>query len=298
MANPKILLTGSTGFLGTALVAEFVRRGVKPRCLVRNTSGTSGIDAAGLEKAVGDLSDVQSLAEALSGVDTVVHAAAITGSSDPAENRNVNFEGSRNLIDACRDRDVRRAVVVSSISADVARRGAYGDTKLMADNLFLSSGMDVTIIRPTLIIGRGGKHIDSIKRFAQMLPLIVPVIGDGHYKVQPVGVDDVARCVVAAAVQKPALRFYYAAGRDRMTFNEMLMRILSRLGIQKHLFHTPYLPTYAGLSILGKIVKKLPVNAAQVSTLCQDAVCPIDETERDFQMSFEPFDRVLDKVLA
>lgn len=299
MTKPKILLTGGTGFLGKSLVEEFARRGVKPRCLVRSLHAPA-IDSQGMEKVEGDLLDVASLATALDGVDTVVHAAAVTGSADAAENMRINYEGSANLILACKERNVRRAVAVSTISADYPyqRRGAYGDSKLMADNAFLASGLDVTIVRATLIFGKGSKQIDAIKRFVMMLPAVIPVIGDGLYLVQPVWAADVAKVVVAAALQKPPKRFYYAAGPQKLTFNEMLTRIMIRMGRKKQFIHAPYFLVHTALSIAGKFIKKLPVNAAQVSTLCQDAVCPVEETEQDFNMSFTSFDQMLDKALA
>lgn len=294
----KILLTGATGFLGRALVAEFVGRGVKPRCLVRKQSRTTEVDLAGMQKAVGDLDDVTTLAAALDGVDTVVHAAALVASSDPADNLRVNYEGTKNLIAACKECRVKRIVGVGTISSDIGRRGAYGDSKLMADNALLGSGLEVTLIRATLLFGPGSKQIDAIKRFLTMLPAVVPVIGDGKYLVQPVAVEDVAKVIVAAALEKPSKRFYYAAGSERITFDDMLGRMMNRLGVQKRLLHSPYFFVHTALSLAGKFIKKLPVNAAQVSTLCQDAVCSAEQTEKDFKMSFTPFDKILDKVLA
>lgn len=293
MPDRTILLTGGAGFVGRSIVAEFARRGVEPRCLVRKDSDTTVLDAAGIEKVEGELNDVASLAAALDGADTVVHAAALTGSSDPAENMAVNYEGTQNLIAACKDRDVRRAVAISTISVDIARRGAYGDSKLMADNAWLASGLDVTIIRPTLIFGPNSKQIDAIRRFVTMLPAVVPVIGDGKYRVQPVDVEDVAKVVVTAALERMPKRLYYTGGPEQMTFDEMLTRIMRRLGLKKHLLHAPYPLVYWTLALAGKFVKELPVNAAQVSTLCQDGICSAGETERDFGMSFTPFDRVL-----
>ncbi len=298
MPDSKILLTGATGFVGRAVIAEFARRGVKPRCLVRKNSNTTAVDSAGLEKTEGDLGDIASLVAALEGVDTVVHSAAITGSADPAENMRTNYEGTANLIAACRDQGVRRAVHISTISVDLQRRGAYGDSKLMADNAWLASGINVTLIRPTLVFGAGSRQIDAIKRFVTMLPVLAPVIGDGRYKVQPVDVADVARVVVAAALTAMPKRLYYAAGPEQISFNEMLTRIMRRLGIKKHLVHAPYLLVMIALTAAGKVIKKLPVNAAQVSTLCQDGVCSARETELDFGLSFTPFDRVLERVLG
>lgn len=296
--SPKILLTGATGFLGRSLVSEFAARGVRPRCLVRSTSRTADLDRAGLEKRVGDLGDVTTLAAALEGIDTVVHAAALVSSSDPADNLRVNYEGTLNLISACRESGVKRIVGVSTISSDTARRGAYGDSKLMADNAILASGLEGTIVRATLMFGPNSRQIDAIKKFLFMLPAVVPVIGDGTYLVQPVAVGDVARVVAAAAMDRKPKRFYYAAGPEKLAFNDLLSRMMSRMGIQKRLVHFPYFFIHTTLALAGTVIKKLPVNASQVSTLCQDAVCSAEETERDFGMTFTPFDRMLDKVLV
>lgn len=291
----EILLTGATGFLGRYLIEEFSRQKMRPLCLVRPDSALNAIDGVGFSRINGDVTNPESLNQALKGIEILVHAAGLTGSADAQANLRINYQGALNLISACQKNNVKRAVIVSSISAAIERRGPYGDSKLMADNAFLSSSLEAVIIRPTLIFGQKSKQIMSLKRFASMAPFIIPVIGDGNYRVQPVAAEDVARLVVAATLKTPPKRLYGAGGPAMLTFNELMQRVATTLGQHKSLMHLPYVFVHGGLKIAGNVVKNLPINAAQVATLCQDAVCPIEETQKDFQMDFTALDTVLSR---
>lgn len=298
MNSPRILLTGASGFLGKVLCKELIAREIHPRCFVRGTSDTALMDSLGLEKRIGDITDRESLETALEGINVVIHAAAVTGSPDPNKDYQVNLEGTRNLIEACRGAKVRRVIHVSTISVDLKKRNSYGDTKKRADELLLASGLDVTIIRPTLIFGSGSKQVNSIKKFLKAFPFFVPVIGNGQYRLQPVAVEDVAKIIVSSVLNPPPERVYYAAGNEPVSFDALLVRIMANMGIHKHLTHLPYGFIYKAVFLMEKFIKNLPMSSAQVFTICQDALCDAAKTERDFKMIFKSLDQIIKTVFT
>ena len=95
---PHVLVTGATGFVGTNLVAELLRRGDRVRCLVRSPERAKSLAAQGAELVIGDLDQRDALARAVAGVDVVYHLAALTKHIDPKEMYRVNHLGTANVI--------------------------------------------------------------------------------------------------------------------------------------------------------------------------------------------------------
>lgn len=121
----KVLVTGGTGFLGSHTVAQLVAAGHEPRVLARSRERVApalhlhDLDPASIEVAIGDMNDAAAVREAVSGCDSVVHAAAVY-SLDPRDAdvmRAGNAAGTRTVIGAALDAGVQRAVHVSSIVA-------------------------------------------------------------------------------------------------------------------------------------------------------------------------------------
>ena len=114
----RVLVTGATGFLGGHLIEEMARGPHVPVCAHRQGSDTRRIDLLGLEKAVLDLTDRDSMLQALKGVYAVVHLAAyytFTGKKEMYDK--VNVQGTADLLEACKEAGVRRFLYCSSTEA-------------------------------------------------------------------------------------------------------------------------------------------------------------------------------------
>ena len=112
------LVTGATGLLGSHIVEKLRAAGEDVRALVRPTSDTRFLDTLGVDKAVGDVTDPESIARALDGVQTVYHSAARVGDWGPWEEFvAITIDGTRNMIEAAARANVQRFLHISSISA-------------------------------------------------------------------------------------------------------------------------------------------------------------------------------------
>lgn len=230
-----ILITGASGFVGRHLIKQLTPKS-NVRCLVRSTSDTSGLE--GCELAKGDITNIDSLVNATKGVDAVIHMVAALGASDYNENYNVHVTGAKNLIDACKINNVKRIVVISSVATLAKRKSDYGVTKAMADELFLKSGLDVTILKPDFIYGPDGKGfltlVDVIKNGK-----FIPVVGDGKYRRQPIHVDDVAAAIFKSLDDKAIGKTYIIASKGPIEFDTMVDMIAEKLGVKKRKVHFP-----------------------------------------------------------
>src|SRR5438046_1349003 len=158
----RVLVTGASGFIGTALAPRLAAAGHTPRLLFRRRPAA----APPGDVVEGALAEPATLAAAVTGSDAVVHLGAATSSGrlDPAVAYRVNVGGASALIAAARAAGCPRIVVMSTQHVHLPRPGLYGVTKRVADRLFLASGLDVTILRPSLVYGPGARGSAAHRR--------------------------------------------------------------------------------------------------------------------------------------
>jgi 2-alkyl-3-oxoalkanoate reductase len=167
------LITGATGFLGSHLVEGALVRGHTVRALVRPTTDQTRLKQFTVELVPGDLNDRDAIANAVAGVDVVLHAAAKVGDWGPVdEYRNVNVEGLRLLLEAIAKHPVKRFVSISSLGVYAARHhygtdegeplpaehiDGYTQSKAECERLALervrTHNLPITILRPGFIYG-------------------------------------------------------------------------------------------------------------------------------------------------
>lgn len=180
----KILVTGATGKVGSRLSKRLAQRGHAVRALVRDPSRAEDVRAAGVELAVGDLLRTESLAEAVRGVDAIVHCAAFFRGATPEEAHAVNDLGTRHLAHAARDAGTRRFVFASTglvygpNGGRAAREDdpcapidAYPKSKLEAERFLLGlEGLATYVIRLPFVYGDGDPHIAEVVPFMRTFP--------------------------------------------------------------------------------------------------------------------------------
>ena len=294
----RILVTGATGFVGNMLVPALIRAGHEAVCLVRPTSDLSALQRLDVQLVPGDITDKDAWLTALDGVDAVVHLAGVNV-PDMDTCRQVNVEGVRLLIEACREQGVRRVVANSTVSATREHLGAYGLTKKQGEELWRESGLDVTILRFSLVYGRDERSI-----FGRMVALVtafpvVPVVGTGTYEVQPVHVDDVCQAILSC-LETPATvgRTYVLAGREPTTFNQLVAGILTTLGQRKPEVHIPVPLALLMARAMGLVMKNPPLSVDNVLGMNQPTDYDIAAAERDFGFTPRPLQEGLRGALG
>jgi dihydroflavonol-4-reductase len=214
----KALVTGGSGFIGSAVVMELLKRGQPMRALVRSKEQTGNLAGLPVEPVEGDLLDRDSLHRALEGCDRVYHLAAVYANWLPDRSviLRANVDGTRNLLQACLERKVERVVYTSSVAA----LGAHGKTPAdesaqfnladTGDTYYLSKyraeqivveyagkGLPVVILNPTNPIGpRDWKPTPTGALILSVLKRKLPGYVDGGINI--VDVEDVAAAHVTA----------------------------------------------------------------------------------------------------
>lgn len=219
----KILVTGSTGFLGAHLCRGLVEAGHSVRAFHRPSSITRLLDDLDVEHALGDLTQPATIREAMNGVEVVFHAAASLGGRDkPGRMYAVTVEGTRLVLQAAREGGVKRVVHTSSVAAlgiperPLVLRGQtsedcvhplmtenhtwnyrpdrwmYGYTKYLAElqvQRAVAAGLDAVIVNPSLVFGSGDIYRQNSSLVVQIARGRLPALVDGGLNV--VHVDDV-----------------------------------------------------------------------------------------------------------
>lgn len=292
----RVLLTGASGFIGAAMAPALAAAGHSVRLLVRTAAATGGP----FEVMQGDLADPATVARAVAGCDAVVHLGAATsaGRLDPAVTYRVNVGGTTGLIAACRAAGCRRIVVMSTQHVHLPRPGPYGRTKRIADFLFLGSGLDVTILRPSLVYGRGTRGVfPKLAGLVRQLP-IVPIIGPGDWHLRPVLLDDLI-AVVLETLARPELsgRTYDVGGPDRVTYTELVGAICQAIGKPLRKIHLPLWLSFILAWILERLLPNPPLTLDNVRGATLEAPCDLRLLLGDYHVRLTPLSEGLPRAV-
>ena len=223
-SSKRILVTGAGGALGNALLSMLASAGWNIRALV--LPGTVAMLAGASETVVGDVRSRSDMRHAVQGVDAVLHMASVILSRDPSVFAEVNREGTRNLLTACQEAGVSRFVQVSSISVEYPSRTVYAESKFQAEALVRESSLDWSIVRPTLLVGKGGgAEYHLFKQLASWPVAVLPA--GGFARKRPIHVADLAESLtrLMGAGSQTFGKTYALAGLETLTLKEMLTGI-------------------------------------------------------------------------
>jgi uncharacterized protein YbjT (DUF2867 family) len=225
-------------------------RGRRVRTLTNHASATDPL-ASQVEVAALAFDDPATLAESLRGVDTLYNTYWVRFERGPITfDRAV--ESSRTLFDAARVAGVRRIVHVSIANADVRSPLPYFRGKGRVEQALFESGVEATVVRPTVICGERDVLIHNIAWLLGHLPLF-GISGDGRYPIQPVIVEDVARIAVEAATARPRT-IVDAVGPETLAFRDLVRLIRAEIHGPARIVPMPSWAILAGSAALGRLV--------------------------------------------
>jgi uncharacterized protein YbjT (DUF2867 family) len=224
----RVFVTGATGFVGRAVIHAVRTEGHVVRCLVRRGSEPDLHGFEAIERVEGDvLGPVATLEAGISGCDTVVHLVGIVREhpSRGATFDRMHRQSTENVLEAAARAGVRRFLHMSALGTRAGARSRYHQTKWAAEEAVRASGLAWTIFRPSVIYGKGDAFISTLARLVRRLH-VVPLIGDGRQRVQPVPVEHVAAGFARAVTLETTVKqVYTVTGGDTVSMHELLTLI-------------------------------------------------------------------------
>lgn len=287
----KVFVSGGTGFVGREVVRQLLAAGQKPVCLVRPGSENKLPEGAGITIRPGDVSDPASLEGALHGCEAVIH---LVGIIREIPEQGVTFDrlhrkATANMVAAAEAQQVMRFVHMSSNGVKEDAATDYYCSKWQAEQILRGSSLSWTIFRPSVIFGAEDDFCNRLAEMIRRLP-VVPVLGNGRYRIAPVAVEDVAAGFVAALQTSASIgRIYPVCGRDSFSFDELLDRIGLALGRERvsKAHHPLFLvkPLVASLQFLPGF----PLTSDQLTMLLAGNVCDPQPWIEDFGIEPQTF---------
>src|SRR3972149_1592630 len=275
-----ILVTGGSGFIGRRVVARLADGGNDVRVLARGQRQTNlpnGVEAGNAAVLRGE-----GLAEAMSGVEKVVHMVAIIRESGGQTFGGVRRRGTERVAEAAKLAGVKKLVYVSAIGAQDNPTYPYLHAKWWAERAVASSGIKYTILRPSIVFGEGEEFINPLAGLVRYNP-IVPVAGNGKAKFQPIWVEDLVTCIVACLDQDAHdSETLEVGGPEHLTYDEMLDIVKQTLGKSRLKAHVPLALMRPLAQVMEWVLPKPPVTTEQLKMLALDNTTATNSVMRNF----------------
>ena len=268
---------GGSGFVGRHTVRALVRKGWRVRAAVRRPDLAGHLQPMG---GVGQIHAVQanlryadSVTRAVDGARVVVNLVGVLAPSGRQSFEAVHVEGARAVAKAAKAAGVTHLIHVSAIGADANSAGRYGRTKAAGEAAALAEFPDAIILRPSIIFGPEDEFFNRFAAMAVQGPLL-PLVGGGRTKFQPVYVGDVAAAIVAAAEGKAKPGAVYELGGPEVaTFRRLLERTQEYAGRNRAMLPLPFwMASLVGMASSVLPAGLRPITADQVRMLKSDNV--------------------------
>lgn len=284
-----VTVFGGSGFLGRYVVRALARRGHRIRVASRRPDLAYHLQTAG---NMGQVMPIQanlrypwSVDRAVEGVDHVVNLVGILTEAGRQSFTALQAEGARAVAEAARKTGAGMTQM-SAIGADAASLSGYARTKAEGERFVLAARPDAVILRPSIVFGPEDQFFNRFADMARMAP-VLPLLGGGATRFQPVFVNDVAEAVATAVdggVKGGTV--YELGGPEILSFREMLERMLLVIQRRRRFLSIPFGIAERLAGIL-QYLPGSPLTPDQVTQLQIDNV--VSEAAKGEHRSFAAF---------
>ena len=286
-----VLVTGANGLVGTHTCRELTKNGWKVRALIRDPARAAmALGQLPVEFRVGDVRDATALRSSLNGCGAVVHLAAIAIEKKGETYQESNTTATERLISAARVENVQRIIFMSQNLADSRSRYPFLHSKGVAQDSIKTSGLQWTILRPSVIFGPEDEFVNVLGRLIKLTPKVFPLPGGGSARFQPIAVVDVARVVRLSLEKKETVhQTYDLGGAVPLTLREMTERILTTMGTNRKLLPVPVKLLRPIVALAQRLLPNPPVTTGLLDLLSVDNVITNNALTGSFKLVPVPF---------
>jgi uncharacterized protein YbjT (DUF2867 family) len=234
----------------------------------------------------GDVLDSDSLVRATAGVDTVYYFIHMMGNQPTGEQKKfdeLDRLAINNMVRACRENGVKRIIHLTGMRNPLEKLSHHLESRKEVEEIIRNSGIDHTIFRASIIIGRGGAAFDILDTVVRKFA-IIPIFEWQNTRVQPIYIDDVIRYLVECLDLKETLNKCYDIGCSQVfTYKELIQQYADELGLKRTFIHIPGSWHWLSSMVLGKLS---PVNPNVVywliESLHNNMICEPNDLNKIF----------------
>lgn len=265
-----ILITGVSGFIGSYLAKELVKKGLPFRVLVRSISSQEKMEELGYETVFGDVTEELSLEKAFEDVDIVFHLVGVVNPPKEHTLDEINRIGTRNVVRASEKFGAKRLIYVSSVAAGSDSKNNYELSVWGAEEEIRSSKkLEKIILRTSLVYGLNDLFITRFERIIKTIPVILPVPGKSMASFQPIFIDDLVSVLIGLSklnmeTNKLTLDM---GGPEVLDLDSILKTLTLVIRKKRRLIHLPLWVIKPIIFLLNKLIKNSLITLNQIDLL-------------------------------
>lgn len=297
MQGQLVTVFGASGFVGRNIVRELAARGVRVTAVCRDAERAKFLKPMGSVGQVtpvrADVTDPAAVARAVAGADAVVNLVGILYQSGRNTFDAVQASAPGTIAKAAAAAGARSLVHVSAIGADASSRSAYARSKAAGEVAVRAGFPGAVILRPSIVFGPDDSFFNRFAAMAMIMPML-PLIGGGATRFQPIYVDDVADAVMAGLDRRDAAgETYELGGPSIYTFRQLLELMLVEIRRKRALVSLPFWLASLQATFM-ELLPVPPLTRDQVELLKRDnVVSPGAKTLADLGVEATPLEIVL-----
>jgi NADH dehydrogenase len=293
----RISVLGGGGFIGGVLVLNLIHMGYRLNLLTHRTNPDFISPGGQITTTRGSIDDESSLMKCFQEADIVYHLVGIIAETGTKTFQKTVADGTRRVVSAAKKAGIKKIVFLSALGTTEEADSEYLRTKWEAEQYIINSGIDYTIFRPSIVYGPGDQFINKIAGMIRVTPLL-PVIGDGLYKLQPVYVEELCGIMTMSAEQDSTSgKIYEIGGPEQLTYLEILDIIKRVMARKRAAIHIPLWFVNMGACLMEKMMNPAPLTRDQLKMMAAGSTCNQKVAEKEFGIKFSPLEMQLIKYL-
>jgi len=294
-----ILVTGASGFIGSALVAFLSERGLPVRALLRPSRYSPQLPRdIPVEVAVSSMQDERGIRAALKDVTCIFHLASSEKEGQQVDLEASDVKGLENLLQAAEQVGVERIFFLSHIGADRTSGFPAFRAKAIAEKMILNSKATATILRTSVIFGQRDGFLSYFARGLAASKLLYLLPGSDDILMQPLWINDLINCLyLVYQNEEYAGKTYELGGGEYFTFRIILQMIMEHIGKKCSL--VPIAPAILRARNLwfGESPKASTISTFWVDYLASDRTCSLDSLPHQFNILPGRFSEKMERYL-
>lgn len=299
----RLFITGATGYFGSNLLPKLIEAGHEPVCLIRlgSEKKIKGLlpEIKTISGEITDLPAWRFQVEEMKNIDAFINLVGIIREfpSRGITFDGLHFQGTKQLADLATAMGVKRFIQMSALGASPDSKAEYHRSKYQAEEYLKKSGLEWTIFRPSMIVGKGNGALEMIVKLMNSAPLM-PIIGNGKYRLQPVDIDNVADGFVKSLDDERSFgKIYEIGGPEQFSYDRMIDIIADVRGKKVKKAHIPTLFMKLSAELL-EYFSFFPLSKGQIAMLKEENITDSDQYFKDFKIKPIGFEESLKKALS
>jgi uncharacterized protein YbjT (DUF2867 family) len=251
LTRPRVLLTGATGYVGGRLLPLLLSNGRSVRCLTRRASSLSNVDSSLVAIAIGNALDLESLKDALDGIETAYYLIHSMGDNEDFEQ--TDRRAAENFAKACSVQGVKHIVYLGGLGDPSDKLSKHLRSRQEIGDILRTSTVSVIEFQASIIIGSGSLSFEMIRALVERLPVMICPKWV-RILAQPISIEDVLAYLIAA-LDHPvgSSEIYELGGPEQVSYGEIMQRYAKQRGLRRFMIPVPFLTPYLSSLWLGLV---------------------------------------------